>query len=332
MQRSLSIALAMVISLELGVPPNAAAQAGLNVAFLPKQINNSYFDVAATGAMHAASELGGQFKQVGPSQATGAAQLPFIQDLTAQDVDAIVVSAADPEAIAPALNAARQAGIKVVGYDSSPAQGAFDVFVNQADTRDIGQELVRMACDEAPGCSGDIAVLSATPRATNQNAWIDVMKQTLTNPQYAGLNLVDVVYGNDDDLTSQEQTLALLQAHPDLQVIVSPTTIGVVSAAKVLENTGESGVVQLTGLGTPNSMRGYVEDGTIKELALWNVENLGYLAYYVAAKLVSGEIKGNPGEAFSVPILGDYTIGANAEVVMGPPQVFTADNIDQFNF
>ena len=332
MRRSLSLALALVASLGLSMPSSAAAQAELSVAFLPKQIGNSYFAVAATGAMHAASELGGQFKQVGPSEAIGSAQIPFIQDLTNQKVGAIVVSAADPDAIAPALNAARQVGIKVVGYDSSPAPGAYDVFVNQADTQDIGRELVQMACDEAPGCSGDIAVLSATSTAPNQNAWIDVMKQTLTDPLYARLNLVDVVYGNDDDQTSQQQAQVLLQSHPDLQVIVSPTTVGIAAAAKVLQDTGSSGMVKLTGLGTPNEMRPYVEDGTVKEFALWNVESLGYLSYYVAAKLITGEIKGDSGETFSVPTLGNYTIGDEGVVVLGPPQVFTAENIDQFSF
>ena len=326
------LALAMAASVGLLGAPGASAQASLNVAFLPKQVNNPYFDTAAQGGMKAAGELGGQFKQVGPSEATGAAQVPFIQDLTTQKVSAIAVSAADPDAIAPSLKAARAAGIKVVGYDSSPAQGAYDVFVNQADTQGIGQSLVQMACDEAPTCSGDIAILSATSTATNQNAWIDVMKQTLQQSQYSGLHLVDVVYGNDDDQTSQQQAQGLLQSHPGLQVIVSPTTVGIAAAAKVLEDTGSAGSVQLTGLGTPNSLRAYVKDGTIKEFALWNVQNLGYLTYYVAAKLVSGDIKGTPGESFSVPTLGNYTIGDNSIIVLGPPQVFTADNIDQFNF
>src|SRR6202158_3986599 len=156
----------------------------LNVAFLPKQVNNPYFDTAATGGQKAAAELGGQFKQVGPSTATGAAQVPFIQDLTTQKVSAIAVSAADPDAIAPALKAARSAGIKIVGYDSSPAEGAYDVFVNQADTKRIAEERVKRACDEAPGSAGDIAILSATSTATNQNAWIAVMLETLQQHQY----------------------------------------------------------------------------------------------------------------------------------------------------
>jgi rhamnose transport system substrate-binding protein len=90
--------------------------------------------------------------------------------------------------------------------------------------------------------------------------------------------------------------------------------------------------VQQTGLGTPNSLKAYVHDGTIKEFALWNVENLGYLTYYIAAKLVSGEITGTPGETFSVPQLGDYIVGDKSVVVLGPPPLFNADNIDQFDF
>jgi rhamnose transport system substrate-binding protein len=334
-KRAVSVAASIGLAAMLLTPSasaSPAAQASLNVAFLPKQVNNPYFDTAANGAKKAAAELSGQFKQVGPSEATGAAQVPFIQDLTTQKVSAIAVSADDPDAIAPSLKAARAAGIKVVGYDSSPAVGAYDVFVNQADTTGIGQSLVQMACDEAPNCAGEIAILSATSTATNQNAWIAVMQDTLQQPQYAGLQLVDTVYGNDDDQTSQQQAQGLLQAHPNLAVIVAPTSVGIASAAKVLEDTGSAGSVQLTGLGTPNSLKAYVHDGTIKEFALWNVENLGYLAYYVAAKLVGGQITGASGETFNVPTLGDYTIGDNSTVVLGPPQVFTGDNIDQFDF
>jgi len=334
-KRAASVAVSLVLTAAVFAPSTSASpadQASLNVAFLPKQVNNPYFDTAANGGKKAAAELGSQFKQVGPSEATGAAQVPFIQDLTTQKVSAIAVSADDPDAIAPSLRAARAAGIKVVGYDSSPAVGAYDVFVNQADTTGIGQSLVQMACDEAPNCAGEIAILSATSTATNQNAWIAVMQDTLQQPQYAGLQLVDTVYGNDDDQTSQQQAQGLLQAHPNLAVIVAPTSVGIASAAKVLEDTGSAGSVQLTGLGTPNSLKAYVHDGTIKEFALWNVENLGYLTYYVAAKLVSGQITGASGESFNVPTLGDYTIGDNSTVVLGPPQVFNADNIDQFDF
>lgn len=305
----------------------------LNIAFLPKQVNNPYFDVAASGGQEAATALSGDFKQVGPSEATGAAQIPFIQTLTQQNVSAIVVSADDPDAIAPALKQAMQKGIKVVGYDSSPATDARNLFINQANAQGIGEIEIQMVCDEIPDCKGEIAILSATSTATNQNAWIDFMKKALaSNPKYSGLKLVKVAYGNDDPQTSTTEAQGLLQAYPNLKGIISPTTVGISAAAQVLKQTGKAGKVQLTGLGTPNLMRAYVKDGTCKQFALWNVKDLGYLAYYTAALLVQGKIKGTTGEKFTAGRLGEYTIGDNGVILLGPPFVFKADNIDQLNF
>ena len=66
------------------------------------------------------------------------------------------------------------AGIKVVGFDSSPAVGAYHVFVNQVDFSGVGVNLADWACELAPDCTGEIAILSATATATNQNAWIEL--------------------------------------------------------------------------------------------------------------------------------------------------------------
>ena len=300
---------------------------------IPKQINNPYFDVAYKGAQKAATDLGGSVSQVGPSTADATQQVPFIQTATTQQASAIMISADDATAVAPALKAAMTAGVKVVGYDSSPAVGAYNVFVNQADTAGIGKGLADMACDIAPSCTGQIAVLSASQSATNQNAWIAAMKQTLTGSKYANLKLVAVVYGNDDPQISVQQAQALLQAYPQLKVIVAPTTVGIVAAAQVVRAAKDTGKVFVTGLGTPKGMVDYVKGGESPEFALWNVTDLGYLAYAVAADLVNGTIKGISGETFVVKGLNNdqpYTIGADNVVVLGPPFVFNKDNIDQY--
>jgi len=305
-----------------------------SVVMIPKQVNNPYFDVAFKGAQSAATALGGTLTQVGPSAADATQQIPFIQTATTQKASAIIVSADDATAIAPALQAAMAAGIKVVGYDSSPAKGAYNVFVNQADTAGIGKGLVDMACTEAPSCTGEIAVLSAAQTATNQNAWIDAMKTTLSgDAKYANLKLVATVYGDDDPTKSTTQAQALLSAHPNLKVIVSPTTVGIVAAAQVVKAQGKTGKVFVTGLGTPKGMVDFVKGGQAPVFALWNVTDLGYLAYAVAVDLINGTIKGTAGEKFTVKFASgsvDYTIGADGVVVLGPPFVFDAKNIDQF--
>ena len=320
-------------SASAGASPSVAA-GDLNVVFIPKAINNPYFDAAAEGAQKAATELGGQFKQIGSQNSTAAEQIPFIQDATTQGYKAIAVSATGADEVAPALKAARDAGIKVVGYDSSPAEGAYDVFVNQTDFSLIGSSMAQWTCDIVPDCSGEIAILSATATATNQNAWIEDFNKVLaSDAKYANLKLVDTVYGDDDATKSTNEANGLLQKHPDLKAIVAPTTVGILAAAQVVKQAGSA--VKVTGLGLPNDMKAFVADGTSPKFGLWSVPDLGYLTYYVAAKLISGEISGAPGESFSVPGLnGDqpYTIGEKSVVILGPPFEFNADNIDQFNF
>jgi rhamnose transport system substrate-binding protein len=303
----------------------------LNVTFLPKAINNPYFDSAASGGKSAAGELKGTFKQVGPSTASASEQVTWITNLTQQHVSAIVVSANDPNALAPALKQAMSQGVKVVSYDSDVAPDARQVFVNQANAEDIGRTEVQILGKQI-NYSGQIAILSAASTATNQNTWIGFMKDELSKPQYKGMSLVKVVYGNDDDQTSFNDTLSLLQAYPNLKGIISPTTVGISAAARAIESVNKGGKVALTGLGTPNQMRKYVKDGTVQQFALWDPGKLGYLAYYAAAALVQGKITGKEGESFDAGTLGKKTIGANGAVLLGPPTIFSKDNIDQFNF
>jgi rhamnose transport system substrate-binding protein len=300
-----------------------------NIAFLPKAVNNPYFDVAAKGAETAANDLGGKFKQVGPSEASAPAQVPFINTLMQQQVDAIAVSANDPNALVPSLKRAMQTGVKVVTYDSDVAPEGRTLFINQATADKIAQIQVKLISDQIGG-KGDIAILSAASTATNQNAWIATMKEELKKPEYSGLKLVKVAYGNDDDQKSFQETNGLLQAYPNLKGIISPTTVGIAAAARALDSKNSD--VKLTGLGTPNQMREFVKNGTVESFALWDPGKLGELAYYAAAALVSGEIKGEPGEKFKAGELGEYTVGENGEVVLGPPTVFDKKNIDDFDF
>src|SRR6202158_2411291 len=290
----------------------------LNIVFVPKQINNPYFDTAASGGQQAAKDLSGQFKQVGPSSANAAAQVPFITSLTQQHVGAIVISGDDPNAVAPSLKQAMAQGIKVVSYDADVAPDARNVFINQADSEQIGRSEVDLLAQQING-TGQIAVLSAASTASNQNTWIDFMKQELA-AKYPNMKLVKVAYGNDDDQTSFNQTLALLQQYTNLKGIISPTTVGIAAAARALESVHQGGKVALTGLGTPNQLRQYVKDGTIKGFELWDPGNLGYLAYYVAALLVKGTIKGTRSETFTAGKIGSYTLGPNNGGLGGPPQ------------
>jgi rhamnose transport system substrate-binding protein len=318
-------------------PASAAAggtvKKGLKIYFIPKDTQNPYEVLADQGGADALKELGGSTVVSSGTADTAAAQIPSIQAAIQAHADAIVVAANDPTALCPSLAQAQAAGIKVVSFDSDNTCPDH-LFINQADTETIGTSEVDLLAKEI-GSKGDIAILSAAATATNQNAWIGYMKKQLA-AKYPNMKLVSTVYGNDDPATSLTVLQGLLSAYPNLKGIISPTTVGISTAAQYL-STHKNVKVTLTGLGLPSQMKPYVKDGTVKAFELWNPSDLGYLAGYAAASLASGITTIDTGAKFKAGKLGNYTVlaptpGVGPSVVLGPPTVFDASNIDKFNF
>src|SRR5580692_1210208 len=311
---------------------SGALKKGLKVFIIPKNLGNNYFTTADSaktgGAIAALSALGETGTETSGTAATPASQIPAIQAAISKGANALIVSATDPTALCPTLNAAMKRGITVVTYDSD-APGCRDVFINQASIDEIATSEVDVLAKQI-NQTGDIAIVSATASATNQNAWIGYMKQELK--KYPKMKLVSTVYGNDDPTTATQVTQGLLQQYPNLKGIISPTTVGIAAAAAVLDNAKYRGKIALTGLGTPDEMKKFVSDGTVKSFELWNPANLGYLAAYAAVELASGKITGASGQSFTAAKLGSFTVGADNTVLLGPPYVFSSANISQFNF
>jgi rhamnose transport system substrate-binding protein len=312
--------------------PNAPLKEGLKVAFLPKQLNNSYFTVTDRGGKNAVAEFKGSFSEVGPSEASASSQVSYINTLTQQGTDVIATSANDPKAICSALDEARSAGATVITFDSDTDPSCRDLYINQATAEGIASTQVKLISEAIGADGGDIAVLSATANATNQNAWIELMKKELQKPEHSKLKLVATVYGDDNAQKSQQEVQALLQQYPTLKGIISPTTVGVAAAAQYLAGSEYKGKVQLTGLGFPSQLKEFLKNGTMKSFALWDVEKLGYLAAYAGAALASGQITGAEGQTFKAGTLGEFKVGANSTVLLGDPTVFTPENVDQYNF
>jgi rhamnose transport system substrate-binding protein len=311
--------------------PNAEIQQGLSLVSMPKQLGNPYEEIEHSGVAEAAEELGAEHRIVGPTDASASSQVPLINSTIQQSPDALIIAGNDPAAVAPALRRAAQRDIAVVSMDSDVATNARRIFINQASTEQIGQAQIEMVSEQIGG-SGQIAILSATANAPNQNAWIRVMRDELEKPEYADIELVTVAYGDDDDQKSFQETQGLLRAYPELDGIIAPTTVGIAAAARYLSDSARKGEVAVTGLGTPNQMRQFVKDGTVEEFALWNPKDVGYLAGWAAASLVSGRITGAEGETFEAGRLGERTIGTEGEVILGPPTRFNRENIDDFDF
>lgn len=314
------------------VEEEPAAEGGQSYVLVPKNLGNPYFDTANTGAQEAAQELGVEVTYQGSSVADATEQIQLLNSLIAQNVDGLAISANDADALVPTGQEAIDAGIPVVTWDSAIAPEGRTIHVNQAEAQGIADVQLEMAADLAGG-EGEIAILSATSTAPNQNEWIALMEEQLaSNEAYAGLELVDTVYGDDEDEKSYNEAMGLMQTNPDLEVIIAPTTVGIAAAARAVQDADRVGEVFVTGLGTPNQMREYVKSGAAPQFALWNPADLGYLSIYTLHALATGEITGAPGDTFEAGKLGSYEVLDDGTVLLGPPTVFNADNIDDFDF
>jgi rhamnose transport system substrate-binding protein len=310
-------------------------------ALVPKSAGNPFNEREASGFQDALKALGCSDDQIivsYPDNATADAQITVIQSLISQGVSSIAVAANDASALDAALKQASDAGIKVCTLDSDVDADYRSVFCNQAGVKEIAQALMDAVYDISGG-SGEYAILSATSQATNQNAWIDAMKQIAeSDDKYADLKLDEIAYGDDEAQKSTDQTQALLTKYPDLKVICSPTTVGIAAAAKVLQDQKSS--VKLTGLGLPSEMKEYIGDDdshSCPYMFLWNPIDLGALAAYTSVALVNGTITGAVGDTFTAGDLNDgnpYTITENSdkasEIILGQPFKFDPSNIEEW--
>jgi rhamnose transport system substrate-binding protein len=326
------ICIAAVVPVTVAGAAGTTLKTGLKAFVIPKNLGNSYFTTADSvksgGALAAFQTLKESGTETSGTAATPASQIPAIQAAITKGANILLVSATDASALCPTLSSAMSKGITVVTYDSD-APACRNLFINQASTQGIGASEVDLLAKELHN-QGQIAIVSAAASATNQNAWIGYMKKELK--KYPKMSLVKIVYGNDDPTTSTQVTQGLLQQFPDLKGIISPTTVGIAAAAAVLDNPKYRGKIQLTGLGTPNSMKKYVHDGTVQAFELWNPADLGYPATYAAVNYASGAITSAKGQSFTAGKLGKYTVGADKTILLGPPYVFNKSNIDKFNF
>ncbi len=297
------------------------------IALVVKALGIGFFEAAAKGGEEAAGEIGDvELIYTGPTDTTAEGQIEVINSLIAQKVDAIAVSANDQDALVPALKKAMQRGIKVISWDSGVAADGRMLHLNPSSNALIGNMIVKLAADHLPD-GGDVAVLSASATATNQNIWIEEMNKV--TDQYNGINVVATVYGDDLADKSYREAEGLMKSHADLKAIIAPTSVGIVAAAQAVSDAGKAGEINVTGLGLPSEMAGHIESGASKSFAIWNPIDLGYSAVMLANSLIDG-IEAAPGAEIPMGRMGTLTLDDNSEGAMADPFVYDASNIDDF--
>lgn len=319
-----------------------AAAEPLEIVYIPKNTGNPYFDSIIRGFEQACLEIGCNFTTTAPATAEATSQIPFVEEQIQRGVDVLAISPNSPDALNDVFDEAREKGIVVliVNSDIPGSEEHRDAAILPMDFDITGASQVELM-GSLIDYTGKIAILSATADAPDQNYWIEGMQEALdSNEKYANMELVAIVYGDDDPQKSLTECEGLLANYPDLRGIISPTTVGVAASAQCVESAGvyPGGAnavgegLQVTGLGTPNQMRRFVEEGIVEAFALWSPYDEGYLAGYLGVDLDMGEVEAKAGNTFEVPNLGEREFRDLEVVITGPPTVFTMDNIGNFDF
>jgi rhamnose transport system substrate-binding protein len=318
----------------------AAAPAGgesgkLKIYFIPKDSVNPYFYAIDVGFKEAIKELGEdrfEYIYTGPATAGPTDQIEYIEAAVQNKASAIFVSANHDSALNRTFDDARAAGVKVfiMNQDIPGSESHRDAAIMPASFANVGPLLMELMGKQL-NYQGDFAILSATTDAPDQNTWIAGIKQELAgNSKYAKMNLIDVVYGDDQPEKSTTEMEALLTKYPNLNGVIAPTAAGIPACAKVLQTRRLTGKVKLTGLGLPSTMKEFVDDGTCESFALWNPPYEGYLATYLVDAISKG-YNPAPGSSFQAGKLGGITIEGNGQILtLKDLMVYDKSNIAEY--
>lgn len=296
------------------------------IAIMPKLVGIDYFSAIETGAREAAKDLDVNLVWDGPIEGDASKQIEILDTWIARGVDAIAVAPNDPEALAPTLDKARKRGVKVLTFDADANEASRDYFVNQATAQSIGESLVDEMAEQIGG-AGEVAIITGSLTAANQNEWIRFM-EARAKDKYPQMTFVATKPSEENQQLATTAAQDLLKAHPNLKGIFGITSVAFPAAALAVNQAGKSGQVAVVGLATPKSMIEHVDNGSVKTVLLWNVVDLGYLTVQVADQLIKNDKLGDSIEAGR---LGTKQI-EGSQVLLGAPMKFNKDNIRDFDF
>jgi rhamnose transport system substrate-binding protein len=304
------------------------------LADVPKLIGIGYFAATTKGEAEAAAELTKNGFQIevttdAPTEAAIQKQIEYIDNDISRGMDGILFAANDPTAISPVLRKALKAGLHVIGYDAESQPDAREWFIQQATPDGIAKAIIDSLVAEV-GKEADIAIVTSSLTAPNQNAWIAEMKKYIS-AQGLKLNIVTILPSEEDQQQAFKVTGQILKAYPNVKGIIGLSSVAFPGAADAITQANLVGKIAVTGLSTPNQMKPFVKSGCVKSVILWNPVDLGYAAIYAMRAVVDGKLK--PGDTeLDAGRLGKLKLINGSQFLLGPPFIFNNDNIDKFDF
>lgn len=301
----------------------------LEIVMCAKQEGIHWFDDMREGV----NQFGKDFKvnayQVAPDTGDPAKQVQMVESLIAKKVDAILVVPNDPQSMKPVIEKARAAGIVVVSHEAQSLTGVAQYDLEAFKNENFGQTMFENLAKAMHGegkFAGTVGALTMETHMQWFNAGLDYVKKNFPKMEFV---LAQPMEDNNDEKTALDKVQEVLKKFPDLKGLFGCSISGTSMAALALEKARRRDVA-CVGLGLPSVNGLYLEDGYEQEAQCWRPADAGYVAAYVALKLLRKE----PIEAgmdLKRPGYGKVRI-ENGIIFGDATLILTKDNYKQYNF
>ncbi|HWQ77747.1 MAG TPA: substrate-binding domain-containing protein [Anaerovoracaceae bacterium] len=308
----------------------------VTIGMCPKFTSDNYMLSARDGAQAACDELGYKLDFNGPVDGDVSAQADIISQWVQKGYTAITVSANDKDALSPAMQAAKDAGVFTSAWDADVQPQTRDFFMNQFTAEGIAKVITECMVKDAGTDEGNFLILTSTLTAPNQTKWIEELRKYIA-ANHPKMIIDDVLPGDEDVVKSRDTTMNYLRSHPDTKGVIVLTTNEVPGAVEAVKQLGMEGKVMVGGImNIPSLIREYFKEGTVAKSGAANSPyDLGYAAMYMIKVQVEGNVEKAKQDGYiEAGRLGKLQIidKDNGIVLIGDPVVFDASNIDNFTW
>ena len=263
------------------------AKTDFTIVTVPKLTSIAWFERMEVGVKKYAADTGIDAYYTGPATADAALQAQTIEDLIAQDVDAICVVPFSAEALEPVLKKARDAGIIVIAHEAAGMEN-IDYDIEAFDNNAYGEHFMEKIAELTEG-KGEYVLEVGALTSTSHKEWTDGAA-ALAASKYPDLKQFgDKIETKDDQAISYEKVKEVLKSNPNLTAIQGSAMGDVAGAALAVEEAGLAGKVKIVGTSLVSVSGKYVENGTIDMISFWDPADAGYAMNVLATKMLQGE-------------------------------------------
>lgn len=338
MKKTVSILLVAVLVLSIGALAGCSTEVSqpaeedvFKIATVVKDSSDPWFIRMEEGINRFAAETGINAFQKGPSKTDAALQVQVIEELVAQDIDAICVVPVDPSACEPVLKKAMDKGIVVITHEATSQQNT-DFNIEAFDNVGYGAYMMDELA-KAMGEEGKYTTMVSFLTNAAHNEWADAAVAR-AKEKYPKLELIEEerVETEDNMEVAYERAKELLKTYPDLKGFLGTSSYDAPGAGKAIEELGKIGSVFTVGTSVTSVAAPYLESGAVEAVTCWDPADAGYAMNVLAKMILEGkrdEIK----TGASLGVNGFESIAVDGKLINGAGWiVITKDNMMEYDF